>query len=48
MRAKTTNLAAAGMSVMGAQACWLDCLVCPRRHMHLLPAVVRANLFAGD
>jgi hypothetical protein len=27
-------------------ACWVDFLVCPRRHFALLPARQRANLFA--
>jgi hypothetical protein len=29
-------------------ACWVDFLVCPRRHLALLPSHARANLFAGD
>lgn len=28
--------------------CWLHSLVCPRRYRAVLPALVRANLFAGD
>ena len=28
--------------------CWLDFLVCPRRHLAVLPSQVRPNLFAGD
>lgn len=28
--------------------CWLRGLVCPRRYRAMLPALVRANLFAGD
>ena len=28
--------------------CWLQGLVCPRRYRAMLPALVRANLFAGD
>jgi len=29
-------------------SCWVDFLVCPRRHFAVLPSRVRANLFAGD
>jgi hypothetical protein len=28
--------------------CWLDFLCCPRRHLAVLPAQNRPNLFAGD
>jgi len=29
-------------------ACWLHCLVCPRRHLAVLPSRSRPNLFGSD
>jgi hypothetical protein len=29
-------------------ACWLHSLVCPRRHLAILPSQVRPSLFASD
>ncbi|HET9741221.1 MAG TPA: hypothetical protein VFQ00_00600 [Terriglobales bacterium] len=43
----THNLPLLVLSAMGAAA-WLHCLVCPRRHLALLPSHTRPNLFAGD
>lgn len=28
--------------------CWLHTLVCPRRHLAVLPSQARPNLFASD
>ena len=28
--------------------CWLHCLVCPRRHLAVLPSQARPNLFGSD
>jgi len=28
--------------------CWLHCLVCPRRHLAVLPSQVRPSLFGSD
>ena len=28
--------------------CWLDFLVCPRRHLAVLPSQVRPSLFGSD
>ena len=38
-----------GMTIFGHKPdCWLRDIVCPRRYRATLPALVRANLFAGD
>ena len=38
-----------GMTTFGHKPdCWLRGIVCPRRYRAMLPALVRANLFAGD
>ena len=29
-------------------ACWLHCLVCPRRYLAVLPSQARPNLFGSD
>ncbi|HEX6467287.1 MAG TPA: hypothetical protein VFZ99_08280 [Terriglobales bacterium] len=42
------NPALLALSIAGASACWIYCLVCPRRYLALLPSQLRPNLFAGD
>ncbi len=47
MKLRTTNWTPTQMPKRSL-ACWVDFLVCPRRHLAKLPSHARANLFAGD